>query len=493
MVIFIKKIIYLYFTTRLLVKKAFLWSFISNYSSVVFQFISVVVLARILTPSEIGTFAIAAAIFAIGQMFRDLGISNYLIKETLLTKVKINAALFIAWFTCITLSIIFFVSSSFISSFYANPELLLIFKVLSLNLLFIPFGVVGQSMLRREMNFKKLALIEFLSQLTHISTAISLATFEFGAISLAYASFATTITTLIMVNILSNHKGKYRPSPKGLKEVLPFIAVVGTSNILVSLNRQGQPIIIGKILAETAVAFLDKGMAAIMLLNQLVMNAIQQVLVPLFSKLNRDNANVNDIYLTILSITTTVAWPFLFYLSYHAEFVVNLLFGSQWLNSVPLIPFLSIGAAINVIGRYFNELFVSTGYENISLKNNILVTIVRVIALISLSPYGLIFIVKGLIFVELARLISTTYFLKKYAFIRLSDMLIVLSKSTLILSFTILPLIPVIFFDIELNNLLNVSLHSLIVVIFWLAALKLTKHDISKEIDKLRPEKLNKS
>jgi len=88
-------------------KSAFFWSFLSSYLGIIIQFVSVIILARILTPAEIGTYAIAGAIFAIGQMFRDMGVSTYLIRESNLTRKQIEGALFIVWVTCATLAIIF--------------------------------------------------------------------------------------------------------------------------------------------------------------------------------------------------------------------------------------------------------------------------------------------------------------------------------------------------------------------------------------------------
>ncbi|WDT85020.1 oligosaccharide flippase family protein [Alteromonas sp. 009811495] len=470
-------------------RSAFLWSFASNYLEVIIRIVSVVVLARLLTPTEIGTFAIAGAIFAVAQMFRDMGLSSYLIKEEQLTDEKKSGALFVSWFICISLSFIIYCSSDSIGKYYSNAEIGEILNIFCINLLLIPIGILEQSQIRRNLDFKRLACVTVFSQTVHLTIAIYLAYDGFGALSLAYASLSATITTIIMVKLLAPNRRFYFPKFQYAKQVLPFVFRVGGANILNSSNEQGQPIIVGKLLTEEAVAILDKGTAAIMMLDHFLFNAIKRVLVPLFSKLKREKKNVQGTYLEIVCVVTCIAWPFLVYLGYHAELVVLVLFGEQWVDAIVLIPYLCVAFAIATISRYVNELLTSTGLEVQLLRTSVVTTVARLVTLILVAPYGLEAIAMSLILVELFRFIVTSFYLNKHLNIGPSDFIRSCSKSMAVMMICILPIVPLHVFSWDAGSLLVVSLHSLFVAVFWFTALKVTEHPLLKMLLSLMPKK----
>ena len=69
------------------------WSFGSTYFNQMIRFISVIWVARLLTPDEIGVFSIALAGFGFLQVFRDFGIGTYLVQHKQLNKAVVASAL----------------------------------------------------------------------------------------------------------------------------------------------------------------------------------------------------------------------------------------------------------------------------------------------------------------------------------------------------------------------------------------------------------------
>ena len=76
-----------------LVRNSLYVSFIENYTITFFQFVSSVIIARILTPAEIGIFSIAVLMSGLAGTVRDFGVTQYLIQEKELTQEKIRAAM----------------------------------------------------------------------------------------------------------------------------------------------------------------------------------------------------------------------------------------------------------------------------------------------------------------------------------------------------------------------------------------------------------------
>lgn len=463
-------------------RSSFFWSFASNYLGIAIQLASTMLLARLMSPSEIGAYAIAGALFAIGQMFRNMGVSTYLIREPNLTRYQIEAALFIVCCTCLMIAFTLFAISGLVASFYSNPILSPVLKVLALNMLFIPFGTFAQSQMRKSMQFKALGMIEVSSQIVHFIVAVMLALNEFGAMSLAIASLGATLTTIILVNQFRATKEKYSPHMEGVLRILPSVMTIGASNIVQSLNGQSHPIILGKTMSESAVAIYDKGLSVITLLNEAIFKAIQNVLTPYFATM-RGNANLlENSYLNIVSHITAIVWPLLFCLSFYSEFVVLFLFGEQWIESIKLIPFLCLSASISTIDRYFNEFLLNSGLENIVLKINTLVLTLKVAVLATLSSFGLLEVVQGLVVVNFVRLLATTFILRAKSGINLISMAKVLVRSALVTLVSTVPFWPIFYYNKELNEFEFVVVHSMFVSLFWLVGIVSFRHPVSSNL-----------
>jgi O-antigen/teichoic acid export membrane protein len=466
-------------------KSAFFWSFASNYIGIVVQLISTMLLARLMTPSEIGAYAIAGALFSVAQMFRNMGVSTYLIREQNLSKSQIEAALFIVCSTCIIIAFILLLMSGPVASFYELPILDVVLKILAVNLLIIPFGTFAQSQLRKNMQFKRLGGIALSSQLVHLLVATSLAIYDFGALSLAFASLGSTFTTIILVNRLTPISIRYSPRFSGVPEVLPVVLTIGASNVVQSLDNQAHPLIIGKAMSESAVALLDKGFAVITLLNQAVLNGIQAVLTPFFARLQGSSTQLESSYLNIVGFVTVIAWPFLFYVSFNADFIVWLLFGSQWGDAAILVPTLCIMSAIATIDRYFSDFLLNVGLEKIVLKLNMSVFVLNVVILFCFSKFDLLTVVKGFVFVSCVRLLTTTFILSAYGGISVKKLMMVLIRSAIITLFSIIPFVPTFLLDIKLSSIFYLALHGLLVLCFWVLGTFLFKHLISVEISNM--------
>ena len=137
------------------VKKAVFLSVGEKVIVFVIQFVSSVVLARLLSPHEIGIFSIGSLILALSHALRDLGITSYLIQERDLSPARLQTAATIAVIMSWTLALVVLALSGPVSSFYREEGVGEVLRVLAINFFFLPFGSVSMAILKRNMNFDK--------------------------------------------------------------------------------------------------------------------------------------------------------------------------------------------------------------------------------------------------------------------------------------------------------------------------------------------------
>ena len=121
------------------VYRSLVFSFIEKFSLIGITLFSYILIARLLTPEEIGIYSVAAALIAIAQVVREFGVGNYLIQEKDITKQHIQTAFGVSLMIGALLFIIAFFTSPYVGSFYKDDRMVVIVRIISLNFLIMPF------------------------------------------------------------------------------------------------------------------------------------------------------------------------------------------------------------------------------------------------------------------------------------------------------------------------------------------------------------------
>ncbi|MBK9674759.1 MAG: oligosaccharide flippase family protein [Betaproteobacteria bacterium] len=153
------------------VRRSLVHSSLDSYSGVVMQLIGTMVIARLLTPAELGVFAVAAVFAALASTFRDFGVAEYLIQEQELSQEKIRPAfaanILVSW----AMGLVLFLGSGFAAEFYRHQGVADVMRVQAVNFALIPFGAVTMAYFRRQLDFKPIFVAGFVGNLTGLAVA----------------------------------------------------------------------------------------------------------------------------------------------------------------------------------------------------------------------------------------------------------------------------------------------------------------------------------
>ena len=109
------------------------WTAIERFSVQIMQFVIGLIVARLLSPSDIGLIAMLSIFIALAQSFIDCGFSNALIQKQDRTEVDYSTVFYTNIFLGILLYIILYLSGPLISDFYHEPLLKDLIKVVGIN------------------------------------------------------------------------------------------------------------------------------------------------------------------------------------------------------------------------------------------------------------------------------------------------------------------------------------------------------------------------
>ncbi|TQE93986.1 MAG: lipopolysaccharide biosynthesis protein [Spiribacter salinus] len=371
-----------------LIRRSFGLSAANKYTQFLLILISNMAIARLLTPAEIGTYAIAAVVAGIAQIFRDMGIGQYLIREPELDEAKLQVAFTLMTTMAWCLGIILFLVSSWVSEFYGETELQQVLRIQAITFFIIPFGAISLTLLKREFRFGATYFVEVVSTAVHVGAAIGLALWGLGAESLAWASVAGVLTTSAGAVLARRGRFAYWPSYRGAKAVLNFGGAVAVTQLLVSLSRDVPELLIGKLMGMSSLAFFNKALLPATIVSQFVMGALGPVLLPAFSKKHRER-DYEQPFLYGVACVTALLLPGLMLASFLSDWIVMLLFGPQWEQAVDPMRIFAVATAIAAATNISSPLLVALGYPKAPMKMQLVVVPTRIILVSLAIPYGL--------------------------------------------------------------------------------------------------------
>ena len=342
------------------------------------QFVSTVVLARLLLPSEIGIFSVAMAVTAIFHAIRDFGIGRYLIQERDLTDDKVRTVFGVAIIVAWALAAIIFLGSDWAGRFYNEPKVAEILALLSINFVFLPFGQPALVLMRREGRYGRLAAITLTVGLAAACTSIAFAYAGFGPLALVYGALVNSGLTVILSLASRPDHLRLLPSLKEWRAVCGFGGLASAGTIVVQVGAQLPEILLGRFLGFTAVGLFSRARGLAIIFEQLFVAAVSWVTGAEFGRRRRSDLKFDEMILKVTDYTVVLGWPALIFLGIKAEAIIWVLFGENWLPAAPLVQALCVARGVQLLVSQAHAVYEGTGAVRLQLRNEIVLQIVSV-------------------------------------------------------------------------------------------------------------------
>lgn len=359
-------------------RKSFAFSFAQKYATIVIWTVTAMIVARLLTPEEIGVFSVSVAIVHIAHMLRDFGIQGYLIQERELTPARIRTAFTLTLACSWTMAAALVLLSGPFAEFYDEPGTRKLLLVLALTFVIIPFNSSVLALMRRDLEFGKISAIVVMTAVIQASTTVVFAANGYSYMSYAWASLAGTTTTAVLA-------GFFRPSAMRIWVGLAEWRRVTRSGLRISaatfvseLGTSAGDLILGRIQGFAAVGIYGKAVGLMHLFHLEVMGVINFVAVPAMAARDREGANLRKPALHGIALVTVLGWPFYVFLAAMAFPILRVMFGDQWDAAAPLTRILALAGAIGLFWPLGFQVIFALGRLDMLLKAMTTITVARV-------------------------------------------------------------------------------------------------------------------
>jgi O-antigen/teichoic acid export membrane protein len=395
-------------------RKALAFSFLDRYAGLVLAIISSMILARLLTPAEVGVFSVTMVLLSYLSGLRDLGAGQYLVQEKELTYTRIQATWTVQLGLGLAFAVLVLLASYPVAVFYKEPRMRDIMLVLALNFAISPFGSLTYAWLMREMRFESLAIMRFTGSLAGACTSVTMAWYGWGPISLAYGSLVATVANAVIAVKFRPASFPWLPGLKEIRRVLAFGGQLSITTIVNTIANSVSELVLGKIHGMATAGFYSRAYGLASMFHRLILDATSAVAMPLFAKESREKGHATDSFLRATSYVTAIGWSFFLGLFFLAQPVIRLLYGTQWDGAVDITRLLAISMAIGLPNALCGLLLAATGHIQTVVKATLLYAAQHVCAVVIGASMGLTSLGVALIFSSIANLSIWLWFTHRH-------------------------------------------------------------------------------
>jgi len=340
------------------VRRSLAWAFSGQFTAAFLLFLAWLVIARLLTPAEVGIFAIAYASAGIVNILAAVGTNAYIVRELELEPAKIDTAFTVNAILYATLAALIFLLSFPAARFLGSPGVGEVLRLLALRPLFMALEFRPSALLQREMRFKPISLITGGAAAVNATCMVSLAWLGHSYMALAWGVVAGSAFSAIAYNILAAHHASLRLSLAHWRAVTAFGLRMLTISGLALLVQRVSEVILGRLQGLAPLGLYTRATQISDMIFFNLFGTATRVAFVQMSKDHRERGAIRETFLRSLELLTALMWPLLLGLAVLAKPAIFILYGEQWLAAAAPLSLLMIAQVI-AVGFGMNwELFV---------------------------------------------------------------------------------------------------------------------------------------
>jgi O-antigen/teichoic acid export membrane protein len=347
-----------------------------------------VVLARLLTPRDFGLVAMVTAVTGFLTIFRHGGLATPTIQREHITQAQVSNLFWVNLAVSGLCTLITAALAPVLAKFYHDPRLVPITLALSTTFLIGGFRVQHLALLRRQLRFKALAIIDVGSMALGVAVGIIMALMQFRYWSLVGSSLATELGSFILTGSMSRWRPDWPSRNSGVRPLLAFGMHQTAANLIFSIARNSDTLLIGRVYGAAAVGLYTRGAALVIRPLEQFLMPINAVFLPTLSRLQSHPARYRSTFLRLyeaIALVTLFSSGILLALSHPITLV---LLGRKWEPVSVILAGFTFLAMYTPLAYAANWLLTSQGRGKDILYQNSIAAFLTAASFVVGLPFG---------------------------------------------------------------------------------------------------------
>lgn len=327
----------------------------------IMQLGSTAILGRLLAPADFGLLAMVTAVTGFILMFKDMGLSMATVQRAEISHQQVSNLFWINFAISIVIMLMTLGMAPILSHFYSEPRIVKIAQILSIGMVMGGLTVQHQALLRRQMKFSALVLIDLSSQLAGVVVAVLCAYAACGYWSLVAMHLTVAAVMMSGVWIACRWRPGLPQKRVGTRSLIVFGGNMTGYSILNYFSRTLDNVLIGWMWGPQSLGFYSRAYSLLLLPIGQFISPLSGVVFPVLSRLQNEPEQYKDYYLGVVKVLAYVTMPCIALMFIFSNELILVFLGDQWIESARIFKVLAFTAFLQPVYCTAGWVYVSLG------------------------------------------------------------------------------------------------------------------------------------
>ena len=368
--------------------KGIIWSAVDKLAVQFGQFVVSILLARILMPEDFGLIGMLTIFIVLSQTFIESGLGIGLIQRQDSTDIDFSTVFVFNLGVSSCFYLLLFFTSPLISTFFNQPQLTDLIRVLGLNLLIIALAIVQRTKLTIAIDFKSIAKSNVIGMVVGGVFGVIAARNGYGVWALVIQTLLGSLATSVSLWVFSNWSPSFAFSKKSFKLLFGYGSKLLIAGLYAQILNNVYNICLGKFYPTASLGYYTKAKSFADLSAGTVVSVIQQVTFPILTSVQDDRAKLVSIYSRLIRMSAFFIIPLMTLIALLAKPIVILLLTEKWVSLIPLLQWMVFARIFFPMSALNMNLLNAVGRSDLFLKVDLSKLPLTILAMAITIPLG---------------------------------------------------------------------------------------------------------
>lgn len=393
-------------------KQSMIWSLLDKAGFQIVGFVVMIITARLLSPKDFGLIGALTIFTVIGTILATSSFTIALIRRKSNTENEYNAVFLFNLLISIVLYFTLYFSAPYISIYFDQPELVNLSRFLFLIIIINILSVVPYIKLTRQMDFKKLSLINLFSVSASGGISIYLALIGYDYWVIAWQQVLYQLFRSLLLLTFGSWKVLSKPDFSVIHEIFSFSFFLLLTDLMSNGIRYVYNIYIGKVFSIQQLGYYSQANKFQNIPATVITGGISSVSYPVLAQLIDNPSRQLMYFRKIVRILSFLIFPVILGLIACADNLFSVVLTDKWLPSVPYFRWLLLAALPMPFISMFLVYLKVQGYGKINFILELIRNILIIVP-IFIFTQNLFIVLEFYILVQCIMYVIDFYFLSK--------------------------------------------------------------------------------
>jgi PST family polysaccharide transporter len=347
------------------------WYFAFQFLQKFLFFGSSIVLARLLSHADFGLAALSLTLDSFTWLIISLGVNSALIHYQDDLENRLNAAFWMFMVAGIIMTIALIVVAPYIAKFYKSEMFIPIVRYSAFSVLIYSIGAVHKTLLYKNIDFKRVSLIEGGLNIVKNALFVILAFAGFKVWSFIYPKIIISALSTIVLWKMIKWRPKFEFNFHYWGEMFHYGKNVLCGNIIDFFLNNASQILIGGMVGSTLLGVYTFAYDKSMMTVNNISYPVMAITFPAFSKLQNELEKLRNAFFKTVRMVAFITIPYTISQIVLGHEYITVIFGPKWASSIFIFQVLLVFTMMRSICHSGNSLLQGLGRPDIVLKWNL--------------------------------------------------------------------------------------------------------------------------